>query len=310
MSIFSKAILFSLGAALISGVNGFLTKYALVAVGDPVVFTFLKNTFVALVFLAIFVWRGKANEIKTASPRDRWMLLVIGIIGGGIPFILYFVGLSMIPAATAVFIQKTLFVWVAVFAIPFLGERVGWLHACALGLLLFGVFLFQIPAVQSFGGGEALVLLATLLWAVENILAKKSMTRLSSFSAMTARMVVGSAVILFWLVVTGKIGLIVTLPLVAWEWSALTGLLLAGYVSFWYRALSLAPATFVASLLVPAAFITGALSSVFVTGVFSLAQVLAGCFLTLGIAFLSWAAFPAFSWRRNPQTRLSSAENA
>lgn len=310
MSMFAKAILFSLGAALISGVNGFLTKSALTAVGDPVVFTFLKNVFVAIVFLAIFVWRGKVNEIKTASPRDRWMLLAIGIIGGGIPFLLYFIGLSMIPAATAVFIQKTLFVWVAVLAVPFLGERVGWLHACALGLLLFGVFLFQIPALQSFGKGETLVFLATLLWAVENIVAKKSMARLSSFSAMTARMVVGSTVIFLWLVATGKVGLIATLPFAAWEWIALTGLLLTGYVRFWYRALSLAPATFVASLLVPAAFITGALSSLFVTGVFSFAQVVGGCFLTLGIAFLSWATFPVFSRSGNSQARLALAKNA
>lgn len=310
MSIFAKAILFSLGAALISGVNGFLTKSALTAVGDPVVFTFLKNAFVAIVFLAIFVWHGKVNEIKTASPRDRWMLLAIGIIGGGIPFLLYFIGLSMIPAATAVFIQKTLFVWVAVLAVPFLGERVGWLHACALGLLLFGVFLFQIPALQSFGKGETLVLLATLLWAVENIVAKKSMARLSSFSVMTARMVVGSTVIFLWLVATGKIGLIATLPLVAWKWSALTGLLLAGYVSLWYRALSFAPATFVTSLLVPAAFITGAISSLFVTGVFSFVQIVGGCFLTLGIASLSWATFPVFSRSGNPQARLSPAGNA
>ncbi|MGB2791476.1 MAG: DMT family transporter, partial [Candidatus Moraniibacteriota bacterium] len=127
MNIFFRAVLFSLGAAVFSGVNGFLTKSAVTEVGDPVVFTFLKNVIVALIFLGAFLWFRKSDEIKLASSREKWTLLLIGIVGGGIPFLLYFIGLSLIPAATAVFIHKTLFLWVAILAVPFLGERVDWL---------------------------------------------------------------------------------------------------------------------------------------------------------------------------------------
>lgn len=294
MKIFFQAILFSLGAATLSGVNGFLTKSALTEVGDPVVFTFLKNVIAALIFFGAFLWFRKSDEIKSASSHDRWILLLIGVVGGGIPFLLYFVGLSLIPAATAVFIHKTLFLWVAMLAVPFLGERIDWLHAFALGLLLFGVILFQVPVWHSFGVGEALVFLATLLWAAENILVKKVMCHISSLSAMSARMILGSIVIFFWLVFSGKSDALFSISGIAWGWIILTGLLLAGYVNFWYRALSIAPAGFVTSLLVPSAFITGAISSIFVAGTFSVSQVVGWILLVLGVSLLSWRVAPLF----------------
>lgn len=300
MNIFFQAVLFSLGAAMLSGVNGFLTKSAVMEVGDPVVFTFLKNAIVAFIFFGVFLWFRKSDEIKLASSRDRWILLLIGIVGGGIPFLLYFIGLSFIPAATAVFIHKTLFLWVAILAIPFLGERVDWLHAFALGLLLFGIVLFQVPAWHSFGVGEILVLLATLLWAVENILAKKVLCHISSLSAMSARMVFGSIVIFLWLIFSGKGSALFLLSGAAWGWVVLTSVLLAGYVSLWYRALSIAPAGFVTSLLVPSAFITGAISSIFVTGIFPASHVAGWIFLVLGVTLLLWKAIiPLFLERRN-----------
>ncbi|QQS15992.1 MAG: DMT family transporter [Candidatus Moraniibacteriota bacterium] len=301
MSIFFRAVFLSLGAALFSGVNGFLTKAAVSEVGDPVVFTFLKNAIVSLIFFGVFLWFRKSNEIREASSRDKRLLFLIGIVGGGIPFLLYFSGLSMIPAATAVFIHKTLFLWVAMLAVPFLGERVDWLHAFALGLLLFGVLLFQVPVWHSFGLGEVLVLLATILWAVENILAKKVLHHISSLSAMSARMILGSVVIFCWLVLSGKVGIAFSLSWSAWGWTFLTSLLLVGYVSCWYRALSLAPAGFVASLLVPAAFITGALSSIFVTGTISASSLAGWLSLALGIALLSWKVAPLFPKGREHQ---------
>lgn len=284
MSTLTKGAIFALGAAVISGVNGFLTKPALVAIGDPVMFTFLKNLVTVGVLLSFFLYFGGWREIRESSSRDRWMLLAIGMVGGGIPFVLYFTGLSMIPAVTAALIHKTLFLWVAFLAIPLLGERAGWLQAFAFGLFLLAVMSFQFPVLETFGMGEMLVLLATLLWAVENILAKKVLSRISSLSAATARMSVGSVVIFGFVLFGGSAGTIASLSFSAWGWIFLTGLLLAGFVSLWYRALSFAPATFVATLLIPATFITGALSSIFVTGDLSFTQVSGWLCVIFGVA--------------------------
>ncbi len=290
MNTFTKAILFAVGAAAISGVNGFLTKPALVAVGDPVVFTLLKNLVAVAVLGATFFFFGKTREIREASSMDRRRLLLIGIVGGGIPFVLYFTGLSMMSAVTAAFIHKTLFLWVAILAVPFLGERVGWLQSFALGLLLLAIVSFQLPVVHSFGMGEMLVLFATLFWAVENILAKKVLGRISSLSAASSRMAVGAVVIFGFVLFGGKISMIGSISLAAWGWILLTGLLLTGFVSLWYRALSLAPATFVSCLLAPATFITGALSSLFVTHTVSASQIVGWISLIIGIVLFSVSA--------------------
>lgn len=291
MNTLTKAAVFALGAAVVSGVNGFLTKSALSAVGDPVVFTFLKNMVVVIALLLVFLVAGKFREVREASGREKWMLVAIGIVGGGVPFLLYFIGLSMVQAVTAAFIHKTLFVWVAMLAVPFLGERVGWLHAFSFALLLLAVFVFQSPLFRTFGTGELLIFLATLLWAVENIIAKKVMKRLSSLTAMTARMGIGSVVIFAFVVFGGKFDALGSLSLLAWGWVVVTGILLAGFVSLWYRALSLAPATFVTCLLIPATFITGALSSLLVTHTVSGAQVVGWICLVAGIALLFLGSF-------------------
>jgi len=65
---------------------------------------------------------------------------LIAIVGGSLPFLLFFTGLSLASAPSAAFIHKTLFIWVAFLAVPFLGERLGWAQICALGVLL-GTFM-------------------------------------------------------------------------------------------------------------------------------------------------------------------------
>ena len=54
------------------------------------------------------------------------------MIGGSVPFVLFFEGLARAEATQAAFIQKTLVVWVALLAVPLLRERFGVPHALAI----------------------------------------------------------------------------------------------------------------------------------------------------------------------------------
>ena len=99
---------------------------AVKAVPDPAVFTTLKN----LVAVAILVGAGGRGRSAGRGPRgssraDRSCSAVIGVLGGGVAFLLFFSGLAMASAPTAAFIHKTMFIWVALMAGPFLGERLG-----------------------------------------------------------------------------------------------------------------------------------------------------------------------------------------
>src|SRR5919205_23250 len=101
---------------------------------------------------------------------------VLAVVGGSLPFVLFFDGLARESSTQAALLQKTLVVWVSILAVPLLRERVGALQVAAVALLMIGQLmasgsgsgLFSMP----FGRGEAEILAATLLWAVEVVLAK------------------------------------------------------------------------------------------------------------------------------------------
>jgi drug/metabolite transporter (DMT)-like permease len=248
--------------ATISGVSVYLNATAAKLVPDAVVFTTLKNTLAVLALVVLAALVVRPDEVRAIDRRDRAWLGIIGVVGGGIAFVLFFSGLAMASAPSAAFIHKTMFIWVALMAGPFLGERLGWLPVAALGVLLLGQILVLPPLGITWGAGETLIAAATILWSVEVILAKRVLARVCSPIVGVARLGIGLAVLIAFLVVTGRIGGIVGLDAVAWIWVGVTGLLLSGYVGTWFAALKRAPATEVTSILVVGAVITGMLSAI------------------------------------------------
>ena len=112
---------------------------------------------------------------RAAPPAARqWLaLLGVAVVGGSVPFVLFFEGLARAEATQAAFIHKTLVVWVALLAVPLLRERVGAPHALAIALLVAGqAWLAGDAGTVVFGAGEAMILAATLLWAVEVVFVK------------------------------------------------------------------------------------------------------------------------------------------
>jgi drug/metabolite transporter (DMT)-like permease len=64
----------------------------------------------------------------------QWLAWIgLGVIGGGVPFLLFFQGLSTASAASASLVQKSLFLWVALLAVPLLKERLGSWQVLGLG---------------------------------------------------------------------------------------------------------------------------------------------------------------------------------
>ena len=255
-----RGVALALGTAAISGLSVYVNAFGVKLVPDPVVYTTLKNAVAALLLVTLALAAGGAGELRALDGRRRGGLLVIATIGGSIPFILFFSGLAAATAPTAAFIHKTLFVWVALLAVPFLGERLGWLQVGALGVLLAGQALVAPPSGMAWGPGETMIAAATLLWAVEVIVAKRLLSGVSPSLLGASRLGLGLVGLVGFLVVTGRLAGLAAVPAEAWVWVIATGGLLAGYVATWYRALRHARATTVTSLLVVAAVVTAALS--------------------------------------------------
>jgi drug/metabolite transporter (DMT)-like permease len=253
--------------ALISGLAIFLNGYgvrAWVEISDPTTYTTLKNGVAALTLLAVLATVNARRGGRTAKKPERpgqWAgLAVLGLIGGALPFVLFFEGLAMASSVQAAFIHKTLVVWVAILAVSILREKVGPLQLVAIGLLVIGhgVLAGGLGVIE-LGMGELLILAATLLWSIEVILVKKLLFGVSSHTLALARMGGGSALLVGYTLLRGGFS---GLSGMGWEhliWILLTGLILAGYVGTWFAALSRAPAVDVTAVLVGGAIITALL---------------------------------------------------
>ena len=258
---FDRGIALAVGAALISGLAVYLNAFGVKQVPDPAVYTTLKNAVAAAVLLGVLATAGGLHQIR-AIPAGRWpLVLAVGIVGGSVPFILFFTGLAQASAPSAAFIQKTLFLWVALLAVPMLGERAGVATVLGLGGLLVGQALVLPPKGIAWGTGETMILAATVLWAIETVLVRRLLGGIPSQVVATLRMTIGVAVLAGYLVVTGRVAGLTAIGPTGWGWVILTGAILAAYVATWFAALQRAPATVVTSVLVLGAVVTGGLSA-------------------------------------------------
>lgn len=273
-SLVKKGTYLALATALISGVSVYVNSFGVKQVPDPFVFTTVKNLLVAVGLVALVLLPGAWHELQRLTQKQWLALVVIGLVGGSVPFLLFFYGLSQATAPSAAFIHKTLFIWVAILAVPLLQERIGKLQVLALGSLVIGnLVLVGRPAQWSWGLAELFVLAATLLWAVEAVVAKRLMVGISARTAALGRMGFGALLMLGFLAVSGRMDAVAAMSGVQWSWVLVTSIFLFGYVNGYYHALKNAPATLVASVLVLGSVITSLLHAVFSARTYTVEQV-------------------------------------
>lgn len=268
----TRGLLLALSTAVISGFAIWINSNGVKAYGDASAYTTAKNTASALVIGIVFLvaWsvaraRGAAGSVAITRPtrgRQWWGLLYVAILGGAVPFTMFFAGLASTASTQAAFVHKTLFIWVALLAVPLLKERITWWHAAALALLVVGVFGLAGTVSLVPDAGTALIAGATMLWAIEIVVSKRLLAGVTPWTVSVARMGGGSLALLLWAAVTGSLGAVVPATAAQWGWVALTGVLLAGYVLTWHQALWRAPAVDVTAVLVLGAVITAILNGV------------------------------------------------
>lgn len=288
----TNGIYLALTTALISGVAIFVNKFAVTVIQPPLVFTAVKNFGVGMLILSIILATKKWKLIPKLNKKERMYLVLIGIIGGAIPFYLYFTGLSQIPAINAAIIHKSLIFWVAILALPLLKERLTKLQLLAVCLLFASNYIIGGFKGFEFSQGELFILIATMFWAVENILAKKILPSVDPDLITMARMGFGSLILMTAAVITAPSGLtnILFLNSTQWFWMVLTIATLLGYVMSWYRALKYAPAVTVTAILVSSTLITNVLSAVFVTHTWNITMAIQAFVMILGVGMFYLAA--------------------
>jgi drug/metabolite transporter (DMT)-like permease len=271
----------ALTAAAISGFAVYLNSYGVRAFGNATAYTTGKNLVAAIALIAILAGAARTREGFT-RPRTagHWTgLAAIAVIGGSVPFLLFFQGLSMVSAASGAFTYHTLVIWVALLAVPLLRERLSAWHVAAIAALVWGQALLGGGA----GGlgasrGEVMILAATLMWAVEVIIVRRLLRELSALTVASARMGAGVVILLCWTLATHAHALTAA-GWHQWSWALATGLILAANVAATYMALARIGAIDVTAIGVAGAIITARLQGAPDTA--GLALITAGAALAL-----------------------------
>lgn len=206
---------------------------------DPTVFTAVRAVIIGIVFLLLSL---ATRGFKKERMKVNWKYLaLIAVIGGAFAFLLFFTGLKFTTAGRGAFLHKTLPLYVAIFAFIFLREKIPRKQIYALIIMLIGtaiLFSSQINPAELWMNpqfGDLLVIGATILWALENVIARKAMMRGErNFVVSFARMFFGG-VILFGVVgLTGKVDLLFSLTAQQWGNIFISTAILFGYVLCWY----------------------------------------------------------------------------
>jgi drug/metabolite transporter (DMT)-like permease len=220
----------------------------------------------ALILLAVGSLAARRGVIRAP---DRSVLrhhgaglAAVAVIGGSLPFLLFFEGLSRATSDNAAFIHKTLVIWVALLAVILLKEKVGLAHVAAVAVLIWGqATLSGLGGGNGLGSGEVMILVATLLWSVETVIARRMLAEVPPMAVAVARMAGGSVILVMYVLLFGDFSGLAGMTGAHLSWILVTGLSLAGYVATWFAALARAQAVDVTAVLVGGALITALLDT-------------------------------------------------
>lgn len=291
---------------LVSGISNFVNFKAVQGTNvDAWIAT--RNLAVAAMLLpfALLLGRGAWPRLT----RSDWLrLATIGLIGGAVPFLLYFHGFQMAAqeggAASASLGYRSLFLVASVFGVLILKERLPRRFAFGAALLFGGNLLLLGVTGPLWTDGTAYVLLATALWAAEYAMSKRALGTLPSGTVALGRMGFGAVFLLVYLALTGQVTAVAGFGASDWMNLALSALLLFAFVSTWYAGLKTVDLSVATSMLVLAFPITWALGVMMAGTVLNPGQaagalvIVLGAGLVIGLASLRSIRIRLAGWAR------------
>lgn len=247
----TKGTIFAITAAVISGFSIPLNKIFVVNL-DPLVFTAIRSLIIGIAFFVISYF----NKGHTEGRTDLKNLAMIAIIGGAIAFLLFFTGLKLTTAGRGAFLNKTLPIYAVLLAFVFLKEKVTKKYFYSLLIMFLGtvaIFFSDITPTQFWLNpslGDLLVVIATILWAFEAVIARKVMSKgENNFFVSFVRMFFGGIILFAFAILGGKYDIILSLSTQQLINVGISTIILFGYVLFWYWSLKLINVSKAATLL-------------------------------------------------------------
>ncbi len=246
--------------AVVSGFAIYINSLGVKLFSDSTLYTTLKNAVVGVaLLLPLLLFARRRAELRRLNPRQWGLLALLAIVGGSVPYALFFRGLQLSTAVTSSLLNHTQFLLVAALAVLLLSERVGALMWLALAVLLVGTSLGLNIGQVRWDEGALLVALSTALFAAGVVLAKYLLRELSTVTVMAAKMSLGSAFLVAYVAATGHLGAVTSLSAVQWGYALGTGLILLAFTVTAFLALRYATATVATAIPAASPLITTAL---------------------------------------------------
>jgi drug/metabolite transporter (DMT)-like permease len=219
-------------AAAVSGLAVFYNGVGVRLFPDATLYTTLKNAVVGVLVLApLALVPGVRRELGRLDSR-RWALLgALALVGGSVPYVLFFEGLRQTTPATGAVLNHLQFVVVALLAVPLLRERVTPAMWLGLAVLLVGAVLGTDVGALRWNRGAALVLASTVLFGGGFVLARYLLRDLSTSTVMAAKMTAGAALLLAYSGATGRLGIVAHLSGLQWRFVLVSGLILLAFTA-------------------------------------------------------------------------------
>lgn len=219
-------------AAAVSGFAVFYNSFGVQLFRDATLYTTLKNSVVGVLVLApVALLAGVRGELSRFNRRQWFWLGVLAFIGGSVPYVLFFEGLRQTTAATGAVLNHLQFAVVALLAVPLLRERVTRAMWLGLAALLVGAVLGTDVGILRWNRGAALILASTVLFGAGFVLAKHLLRGLSVSTVMAAKMTAGSAALVAYSGITGRLGAIAHLTGLQWRFVLVSGLILLAFTA-------------------------------------------------------------------------------
>lgn len=278
---------------VISGVSNFVNFRAVQGTNVDAWIT-MRNIVVCLLLVPLALVMGRTGRRRLSRADWAW-LVTIGLVGGAVPFLLYFRGFQVASAlggaAAASLGYRSLFLIATVLGVLVLRERLSRGFLVAAGLLMAGNVLLLAVSGPIWTDGTAYVLAATAMWAIEYTLSKRALGRLPSTTVALGRVGFGAMFLLAYLGLSGQVPAIAAFGGSDWMTLSLSALLLFGFVTTWYAGLRSVDLSVATSLLVLAFPITWILGVVTAKNPFTVEQAVGSAAIAAGggLLLVAWS---------------------
>jgi O-acetylserine/cysteine efflux transporter len=207
----------------------------------PLELLFMRFVPASLAFGVLICW-GQRQDLATLLREERWSLGLMGFFGVLVYHLALNTGEQLIPAGTASLIMATEPVFVFLFSLVLLGERLTWSRTLGLCLAFAGLFIIVRLASGEdidfrYLQGVLITLIAPVSWAVYTIVSRPLAAKYSPLAVTGMGTIFAGVPILL----TGSADLFAKLPHLPWDgWASiayLAFLATVGGVTVWVMAL-------------------------------------------------------------------------